>query len=45
VWHGERIDWDWALDWFCNNPSAGKGKGAGRKEGGEQARPGNGACR
>ena len=18
LWHGERIDWAWALDWFCN---------------------------
>jgi len=45
VWHGERIEWDRALDWFCNQPGAGKGAGAGRKEGGKQARPGNGACR
>ncbi|MDE2979815.1 MAG: hypothetical protein OXU74_01350, partial [Gemmatimonadota bacterium] len=41
VWHGERIDWDWALDWFCNQPGAGEG----RKEGGEHARAGNAAIR
>ena len=39
LWQGERIDWDWALDWFCNKP----GEGEGRREGGEQARPGNAA--
>ncbi|MDE2981592.1 MAG: HNH endonuclease signature motif containing protein, partial [Gemmatimonadota bacterium] len=31
VWHGERIDWDWALDWFCNQPD----EGADRREGGD----------
>ena len=40
VWHGERIDWDWALDWFCNQPGADEGVGEGRREGGEGARPG-----
>jgi len=45
VRHGQRIETARALDWFCNQPGAGKGAGAGRKEGGKQARPGNGACR
>ncbi|MCY3547100.1 MAG: hypothetical protein OXH49_09475, partial [Gemmatimonadetes bacterium] len=37
VWHGERIDWDWALDWFCNQPGVGEseGVGEGRREGGD----------
>ena len=41
LWQGERIDWDWALEWFCHKP----GEGEGRREGGEQARPGNAAGR
>jgi len=35
VWHGERIDWDRALDWLCNRPDTGEGKGEGRREGGD----------
>ena len=34
VWHGERIEWDWALDWFCKQP----GEGEGRREGGDAGR-------
>ena len=34
VWQGERIDWGWALEWFCSQP----GDSEGRMEGGDAGR-------
>lgn len=37
VWQGERIEWGWALDWFCSEPGVGESRREGGDTGGDRA--------